>query len=83
MCGKTGTVENSRGKDHSMFVGFAPRENPTIAIAVVVENAGFGSAWAAPIASMMMEYYINGRIDRTALYERIATSSTNPNVKTR
>jgi penicillin-binding protein 2 len=83
MCGKTGTVENSRGKDHSMFVGFAPRDNPTIAIAVVVENAGFGSTWAAPIASMMMEQYIKGKIERTALYERIATSVTNTNVKTR
>ncbi len=83
MCGKTGTVENSRGKDHSMFVGFAPRENPTIAIAVVVENAGFGSTWAAPIASMMMEQYLKGKIERKALFERISTSVTNPNVKTR
>lgn len=83
MLGKTGTVENSAGKDHSMFVGFAPRENPRIAIAVVVENAGFGSTWAAPIASMMMEKYLTDTISRTDLYERIANSITNPNVRKR
>ncbi|MDX9746949.1 MAG: penicillin-binding protein 2 [Paludibacter sp.] len=83
MCGKTGTVENSRGKDHSLFVGFAPRENPKIAVAVVVENAGFGATWAAPIASMMMELYLKGAIERTELFERIASSTTNVNVKTR
>lgn len=83
MCGKTGTVENSRGKDHSLFVGFAPRENPTIAVAVVVENAGFGATWAAPIASLMMEKYLKGALKRTELFERISTSTTNPDVKKR
>lgn len=83
MAGKTGTVQNNHGKDHSMFVGFAPRENPKIAIAVVVENAGFGATWAAPIASMMMEQYLNGTIERQELYNQISTSVTNPNVKTR
>lgn len=83
MCGKTGTVENSRGKDHSLFVGFAPRENPTIAVAVVVENAGFGATWAAPIASLMMEKYLKGALERTELFERISTSTTNPDVKKR
>ncbi len=62
MCGKTGTVQNSRGKDHSMFVGFAPMDNPKIAIAVAVENAGFGATWANPIASLMMEKYLNREI---------------------
>jgi penicillin-binding protein 2 len=67
VCGKTGTAENygiisgKREKlpDHSWFVCFAPRENPTIAVAVIVENAGFGATWAGPIARMMMEKYIN------------------------
>src|SRR5690606_20937055 len=55
MCGKTGTVQNPHGEDHSVFIAFAPRENPKIAIAVVVENAGYGSTWSAPIASLMVE----------------------------
>lgn len=83
MCGKTGTVQNNHGKDHSLFVGFAPRENPQIAIAVVVENAGFGATWAAPIASLMMEQYIYKKIKRTELYDRISTSITSPDVKKR
>ena len=62
MGGKTGTTQNSRGKDHSMFVGFAPVENPKIAIAVAVENAGFGGTYAAPIASLMMEMFIKREI---------------------
>ena len=69
--GKTGTAENPHGKDHSLFIAFAPVENPTIAIAVVIENAGFGSTWAAPIASLMMEKYIKGYTPRTALEKRI------------
>jgi penicillin-binding protein 2 len=83
MCGKTGTVQNNHGKDHSMFVGFAPRENPKIVIAVVVENAGFGSTWAAPISSLMLEQYLNGKIVRTELLERMSTSTTNIDVKKR
>lgn len=62
MCGKTGTVQNSRGKNHSVFIGFAPRDNPKIAIAVIVENAGYGSTYAAPIASYMVEKYIQGKV---------------------
>jgi penicillin-binding protein 2 len=68
MCGKTGTVQNPQGKDHSVFVGFAPRENPKIAIAVVVENAGFGATWSAPIASLLVEKYINKKINRPQAY---------------
>jgi penicillin-binding protein 2 len=83
MCGKTGTVQNNHGKDHSLFVGFAPRENPVIAIAVVVENAGFGATWAAPIASLMIEQYMYGKIERTELFDRISTSILNPDVKKR
>lgn len=68
MCGKTGTVQNPHGKDHSVFVAFAPRENPKIAIAVVVENAGFGATWSAPIASLLVEKYINKKINRPQAY---------------
>lgn len=64
MAGKTGTVQNPHGKDHSVFVAFAPRHNPKIAIAVVVENAGYGSTWSAPIASMMVEKYLTDTISR-------------------
>ena len=60
--GKTGTAQNPHGKDHSVFVCFAPKDHPKIAIAVYVENAGFGATWAAPIASLLVEKYINGSI---------------------
>ena len=66
VCGKTGTAEN-RGKDHSVFICFAPRENPQIAILVYLENAGFGGTWAAPIASLMVEKYLNNACTRPAL----------------
>jgi len=58
VCGKTGTVQNPHGEDHSVFIAFAPKDNPQIAIAVIVENAGFGGTWAAPIASLMIEKYL-------------------------
>ena len=57
-CGKTGTSQNPFGEDHSVFFGFAPKENPQIAIAVYVENAGGGSAVAAPIGSLIMEKHL-------------------------
>ena len=62
ICAKTGTAQNPHGEDHSVFVAFAPRNNPKIAIAVYVENAGFGGTWAAPIASLMIEKYLRGYI---------------------
>jgi penicillin-binding protein 2 len=62
ICGKTGTVQNEPRKDHSVFVCFAPKDNPKIALAVYVENCGFGGTWAAPIASLMIEQYLNGEI---------------------
>lgn len=62
MCGKTGTAQTSHGKDNSVFVAFAPRENPKIAIAVVVENSGQGATWAAPIASFIVEKYLRDSI---------------------
>lgn len=63
VCGKTGTAEN-RGEDHAVFVAFAPKENPKIAIAVYVENAGFGGSSAAPIARLMIEKYLTGTISQ-------------------
>ena len=61
VCGKTGTAQNPHGEDHSIFIAFAPKENPKIAIAVIVENGGFGSRYAAPIASLMIEKYLKGK----------------------
>ena len=58
ICAKTGTAQNPHGKNHSIFVAFAPMENPQIAIAVVVENAGYGATWAGPIVSLMLEKYL-------------------------
>ena len=71
VCGKTGTAQNPHGKDHSVFVAFAPRENPRIAIAVLVENAGFGASYAAPIASLMMEKYLTDSISRHDMEQRM------------
>ncbi len=62
MCGKTGTAQNNHGDSHSIFVAFAPRDHPKIAIAVVVENSGEGAHWAAPIASFIVEKYLRGSI---------------------
>ncbi|MDO5483042.1 MAG: penicillin-binding protein 2 [Bacteroidaceae bacterium] len=61
VCGKTGTAQN-RGQDHSVFMGFAPKEDPKIAIAVYVENGGFGAHYGVPIGALMMEQYINGSL---------------------
>lgn len=71
VCGKTGTAQNPHGKDHSVFVGFAPRENPKIAIAVLVENGGWGATWAVPIASLMMEKYLTDSISRPDMEKRM------------
>jgi penicillin-binding protein 2 len=88
MCGKTGTAENKQVIDnrvvklrnHSWFVCFAPRENPKIAVAVVIENGGYGGAWAAPIASMIVEKYLNDtlRNERLAEANRIAGTNMMP-----
>lgn len=61
VCGKTGTAQN-RGKDHSAFMGFAPMNNPKIAIAVYVENGGFGAVYGVPIGKLMMEKYLKGEL---------------------
>lgn len=62
ICGKTGTVQNPHGADHSAFVGFAPKNDPKIAVAVFIENAGFGATYAAPIAGLLIEKYMNDSI---------------------
>lgn len=62
VCGKTGTVENRKGPDHSTFIAFAPKDDPKIAVAVYVENGGFGSTYAAPIASLIIEKYLRREI---------------------
>ena len=62
ICGKTGTAQNPHGDDHSVFVCFAPRENPQIAVAAYIENGGWGGSTAAPIASLLIEQYLNGEI---------------------
>jgi penicillin-binding protein 2 len=71
MCGKTGTAQNPHGKNHSIFIAFAPVQNTKIAISVVVENAGYGATWAAPIASLMIEKYLNRSVKRKDIEERM------------
>ena len=71
VCGKTGTAENPHGEDHSIFIAFAPKEKPQIAIAVYVENGGWGSTWAVPIGSLLLEEYLTDTIQRSALEESI------------
>jgi len=78
VCGKTGTAQNPHGKDHSIFICFAPMDNPKIAIAVYVENAGFGAAWAAPIASLMLEKYLRREVKRAELEKRIMDANLLP-----
>jgi penicillin-binding protein 2 len=67
ICGKTGTAQNPHGEDHSIFIAFAPKKKPDIAIAVYVENGGWGSTWASPIASLMIDKYLNKKITNTEL----------------
>ena len=74
VCGKTGTAQN-RGKDHSAFMGFAPMNNPKIAIAVYVENGGFGAVYGVPIGRLMIEQYLKGEL--TPQDEELATDIQN------
>lgn len=78
VCGKTGTAQNPHGRDHSAFMGFAPYHDPKIAIAVYVENAGFGATFGVPIGSLVMEKYLRGYIppERKHLEERMLQSNT-------
>lgn len=83
ICGKTGTAENfakingkrTQLKDHSIFVAFAPKDNPKIAIAIMIENGGFGATIAGPIASLMIEKYLKRKISRTDLEVRVLNKS--------
>lgn len=87
ICGKTGTVENfitfegekTKLKDHSVFVSFAPKNDPKIVICVFIENGGFGATWAGPISTLMVEQYINGEITRTDLEKRMLEGSLEDN----
>ena len=78
VCGKTGTAQNPHGRDHSAFIGFAPMDNPKIAICVYVENAGFGATFGVPIGSLMIEKYLTGEIapNRQYLEDRMFNSNT-------
>ncbi len=78
VAGKTGTAQNPHGKDHSAFMGFAPYDKPRIAVAVYVENAGFGATYGVPIGSLIIEKYLRGEIapERKGLEERMMTSRT-------
>jgi penicillin-binding protein 2 len=80
VCGKTGTAQNPHGKDHSVFVAFAPKDDPKIAIAVYVENAGFGSTYAAPVASLMIEKYLRDSISNKAMEQRILNLNLEENI---
>ena len=83
ICGKTGTAENFTSvngekvqfEDHSVFIAFAPKDNPKIAIAVFVENGYWGSRWAGPIATLMIEKYLNGETARPWLEKRMIEGS--------
>jgi penicillin-binding protein 2 len=66
-CAKTGTAQNPHGENHSIFVCFAPKDNPRVAVAVVVENAGYGATWAGPISSLLMEKYLNDTLTTESL----------------
>lgn len=75
MCGKTGTSQNPHGDDHSVFVGFAPKYNPKIVVATIVENGHWGSKWAGPISSLMIEKYLNKKVLRTHVEQRMIQGS--------
>lgn len=78
VCGKTGTAQNPHGRDHSAFIGFAPMNDPKIAVCVYVENAGFGATYGVPIGSLMIEKYLKGEISdsRKGLVDRMVHSNT-------
>jgi len=78
ICGKTGTAENPHGEDHSIFMAFAPKINPKIAISVYIENGGYGATYAAPISSLMIEKYITRKITRESLEKRMMEAELIP-----
>ena len=76
VCGKTGTAQN-KGKDHSIFMGFAPMNKPKITITIYIKNAGFGATWAVPIASVLMEKYLKGTLSPERMKTVDEISNTN------
>ena len=82
ICGKTGTAQNPRGADNSVFICFAPKDNPRIAVAAYIENAGFGATWACPIASLLIERYLKGSISRPDMEKRVLEGDLMARVKT-
>ena len=81
ICGKTGTAQNPRGADNSVFICFAPMDNPKIAVACYVENGGFGATYAAPMASLMVEKYLKGEVKRLPLEQRMKETNLMSRVK--
>lgn len=77
ICGKTGTAENPHGADHSIFMAFAPKDNPRIVIAIYIENGGFGAQYAVPIGGLIMEKYLKGEISprKKPIEERMMNSN--------
>ena len=77
ICGKTGTAQNPHGEDHSIFMAFAPKDNPKIVIAIYIENGGFGAQYAVPIGGLIMEKYLKGKIAprKKAIEERMLNSN--------
>lgn len=81
ICGKTGTAQNPRGDDNSVFICFAPKDDPKIAVAVYIENGGFGATWAVPMASLLVEKYLCGEVSRKELEERMMNGNLMHKVK--
>jgi len=75
ICGKTGTAQNPHGADHSIFIAFAPRDNPKIALSVYVENGGFGATYAAPVASLIIEKFLTDTITRPWLEQHVLNAN--------
>lgn len=81
ICGKTGTAQNPHGADNSVFICFAPRNNPRIAVAVYVENGGWGASWAVPMASLLVEKYLTGGISRPEMEKAMISGNLMHKVK--
>lgn len=78
VAGKTGTAQNPHGQDHGWFISFAPVDDPKIAVAVLIENGGYGSISAAPVASLIIEQYLTGEINRPYVYDYVKTFKPRP-----
>lgn len=83
VCGKTGTSQNPHGKDHAVFIAFAPKDNPKIAISVFIENSGFGGTWSAPVAGLLIEYYLTRQRPRPEVEKQIVEATFSPKEATK